>query len=349
MKTQLFSIALLVSSFTLAQTWNTTGNSGTNASNNFIGTTDNQSLILKSNNTESIQIKPNGYVGINFASPQSRLTIYEAGGVGSNHFELRTNHLRNPDRYFMKNIIFGTGTEDVTFSLRQDGQMYVNGKVGIGTTNPEANLHIAQNNINNQNLSLGKFTSFGQTGGSALVSLTYNSTTANLEVNSSYTGTGFRYGTYNDFNIENETSSTDFGAINFITNKKVQLAIKPNGNASLHGKFEAKEVKVTLTPTADFVFDEKYDLPTLEEVEKHIKEKKHLPEIASAKVMEKEGVNMGEFQIKLLQKIEELTLYSIEQNKQIKQLKNENEALKAQSAKIEKLEQQVQQLLSTQK
>jgi len=282
MKTQLFSIALLASSFAFAQSWNTTGNSGTNPSNNFIGTTDNQPLVLKSNNIEGVRIRSNG-------------------------------------------------------------------NVGVGTANPDAKLHVAQDNINNQNLVLGKFTSFGSTGGSAIVSLTYNSTTANLEVNSSYTGTGFRYGTYSDFNIENEISSPDFGAINFITNKKVQLAIKPNGNASLQGKLEAKELKVTLTPTADFVFDENYDLPELEEVEKHIKEKKHLPEIASAKIMEKEGVNVGEFQIKLLQKIEELTLYSIEQNKQIKQLQNENEVLKAQSAKIEKLEQQVQQLLSTQK
>jgi hypothetical protein len=87
-----------------------------------------------------------------------------------------------------------------------------------------------------------------------------------------------------------------------------------NGNAVVQGKFEAKEIKVTLTPTADFVFEEDYNLPKLEEVEKHIKEKKHLPEIASAKEMEKEGVNVGEFQIKLLQKIEELTLYTIEQN-----------------------------------
>ncbi|MCE4065384.1 cell wall anchor protein [Chryseobacterium gleum] len=289
MKKQLFSIALLVSSFTFAQSWNITGNSGTNSSNNFIGTTDNQPLILKSNNLESIRIKPNG-------------------------------------------------------------------NIGVGTVNPDTKLHVAQDNTNNQNLILGKFTSFGQTGGSAIVSLAYNSTTANLEVNSTYAGNGFRYGTYGDFNIENDTPFPNFGAINFITNNKVQLAIMPNGNASLQGKLEAKELKVTLTPTADFVFDEKYNLPKLEEVEKHIKEKKHLPEIASAKVMEKEGVNVGEFQIKLLQKIEELTLYSIEQNKQIKQqseqlkhFKDENEALKAQAAKIEKLEQQFQQLLSTKK
>lgn len=95
-----------------------------------------------------------------------------------------------------------------------------------------------------------------------------------------------------------------------------------NGNAMVQGKLEAKEIKVTLTPTADFVFEEKYNLPKLEDVEKHIKEKKHLPEIASAKEMEKNGVNVGEFQIKLLQKIEELTLYTIKQNKRIKELES---------------------------
>ena len=54
--------------------------------------------------------------------------------------------------------------------------------------------------------------------------------------------------------------------------------------------------------------------------------------------MEKNGVNIGEFQIKLLQKIEELTLYSIEQNKQIKKLQEENSEFKKQAEKIEKLE-----------
>ena len=81
-------------------------------------------------------------------------------------------------------------------------------------------------------------------------------------------------------------------------------------------------VKVTESPTADFVFEESYNLPTLQQVENHIKEKKHLPEIPSAKEMEKDGVNIGEFQIKLLQKIEELTLYIIEQDKRIKELEN---------------------------
>ncbi|RKS96497.1 hypothetical protein [Chryseobacterium defluvii] len=100
------------------------------------------------------------------------------------------------------------------------------------------------------------------------------------------------------------------------------------GNVMVDGKLEAKEVKVTLTPTADFVFENNYNLPKLEEVEKHIKEKKHLPEIASAKEMEKEGVNVGEFQIKLLQKIEELTLYVIQLNKEVKELKLENQNLK---------------------
>ena len=94
-----------------------------------------------------------------------------------------------------------------------------------------------------------------------------------------------------------------------------------NGNVAVQGKLEAKEIKVTTTPTADFVFESDYDLPALNFVERHIREKKHLPEIASAKEMEKHGVNVGRFQIKLLQKIEELTLYTIEQQKEIERLK----------------------------
>lgn len=122
-----------------------------------------------------------------------------------------------------------------------------------------------------------------------------------------------------------------------------QTTFNNNGNVAVSGKLEATEVKVTQGPTADFVFEEDYDLPKLEDVEKHIKEKKHLPEIASAKEMEKEGVNLGEFQIKLLQKIEELTLYSIEQNKLNK---IQSEEIKQQQDKIISLELENQQIKS---
>lgn len=126
------------------------------------------------------------------------------------------------------------------------------------------------------------------------------------------------------------------------SNSGVRLKISDSGDMVLpHGKFEAKEVKVTTTPTADFVFEDDYALPKLEEVERHIKEKKHLPEIASAKEMEKEGLNIGEFQIRLLQKIEELTLYSIEQNKQIKKLQAENDDLRNLKERVELLEKAV--------
>ena len=116
------------------------------------------------------------------------------------------------------------------------------------------------------------------------------------------------------------------------------------GNASLHGKFEATEIKVTQSPTADFVFEENYGLPELEDVEMYIKNNKHLPEVASAKKMEKEGVNVGEFQIKLLQKIEELTLYSIKQNKKIKQLEEKNYNLQNQIGKINDLEKEIKEM-----
>jgi hypothetical protein len=71
---------------------------------------------------------------------------------------------------------------------------------------------------------------------------------------------------------------------------------------------------------ADFVFEDNYDLMTLDEVESFVAENNHLPGVAPAKDMQQNGLSMGEFQIKLLQKVEELTLYAIEQNGRIKDL-----------------------------
>ncbi len=83
------------------------------------------------------------------------------------------------------------------------------------------------------------------------------------------------------------------------------------------GQVQSKSIKVTNSPTADFVFESDYRLPNLSEVEKYILENKHLPEIQSARDMTENGVIIEEFQIKLLQKIEELTLYTIAQQKRL--------------------------------
>ena len=125
--------------------------------------------------------------------------------------------------------------------------------------------------------------------------------------------------------------------IGFAFNGTHKILFRPNGNTAIKGKLEATEIKVTTSPTADFVFEADYDLPTLKSIEKHIKEKKHLPEIASAKEMEKNGVNVGDFQIQLLQKIEELTLYTIEQEKK---LKTQNSKIDKQQKEIEELKKQ---------
>lgn len=88
------------------------------------------------------------------------------------------------------------------------------------------------------------------------------------------------------------------------------------------GTIHAREVLVDLNNGADFVFEKNYTLRPLNEVSDFIQANKHLPEIPSATDMTNNGLDMGEFQIKLLQKIEELTLYIIEQDKRIKELEN---------------------------
>lgn len=89
---------------------------------------------------------------------------------------------------------------------------------------------------------------------------------------------------------------------------------------SVKGAIRADRVKV-YTTWADYVFEKSYKLPTLVEVENHIQEKGHLKDIPSAKEVKEKGIELGEMNKLLLQKVEELTLYMIEMNKEIQQLK----------------------------
>ena len=117
----------------------------------------------------------------------------------------------------------------------------------------------------------------------------------------------------------------------------------PSEKLSVNGTIRSKEVKVESTGWADYVFEETYVLPTLQEVENHIEEYGHLQDIPSAQEVEEEGIQLGEMNAKLLQKIEELTLYLIEQNKQnqdqqaqIKELMQQNESFKQELSQLKK-------------
>ncbi len=89
-----------------------------------------------------------------------------------------------------------------------------------------------------------------------------------------------------------------------------------NYKLSVNGRIRATEVKV-YTGWADYVFKEDYKLPTLKEVAQHIAEKGHLINIPSAAEVAENGIQLGEMNAKLLEKIEELTLYTLEQEKKL--------------------------------
>lgn len=95
----------------------------------------------------------------------------------------------------------------------------------------------------------------------------------------------------------------------------------PDAKLAVNGLIHTKEVKVDLNGWPDYVFSDDYNLTPLSELEKQINENKHLPNIPSANEVETNGVLLGEMNKKLLEKVEELTLYIIQLNKEVELLK----------------------------
>ncbi|KQW99227.1 hypothetical protein [Flavobacterium sp. Root420] len=136
----------------------------------------------------------------------------------------------------------------------------------------------------------------------------------------------------------------------------------PDSKLAVNGTIHSKEVKVDMNGWSDFVFKKEYNLPTLQEVEKHINKKGHLEDIPSEEEVLKNGINLGEMNAKFLQKIEELTLYLIQQEKkntvqtleienfkneiansknEIETLKKENESFKNILDRLSKIEEKL--------
>jgi hypothetical protein len=151
-------------------------------------------------------------------------------------------------------------------------------------------------------------------------------------------GTGWL--TMNTVNVPLYLSTNYAARVTVLTDGNVGigtgLTSNPNGyKLAVNGKVGAKEVQVENTSStwADYVFESDYKLMSLDELESFIQKNKHLPEIPSAEEVKVTGHKLGEMDVLLLKKVEELTLYIIEMKKEIEEVKRENAQLKSRGKK----------------
>ena len=129
-----------------------------------------------------------------------------------------------------------------------------------------------------------------------------------------------------------QTQSWGSDGLAYMTLKPAGLGIGTTNIGSdklaVNGTIHAKEVRVDMSGWSDYVFSPGYKLPPLPEVERYIKQHRHLSEIPSAKEVEENGVKLGEMNALLLRKIEELTLYVIDQQKKMEGMQLQIDDLK---------------------
>jgi len=133
----------------------------------------------------------------------------------------------------------------------------------------------------------------------------------------------FHYSTNEDTYIRGGKDGSNIILSDVEAGGKVGIGVYPSTyKLEVNGTTRSKEVIVE-TGWADYVFEEDYQLPKLSEVENFIKTNKHLPDVPSALEIQKNGAKLAQLTTIMMQKIEELTLYSIEQDKKIEKLQND--------------------------
>ncbi|MHA4810991.1 hypothetical protein ACX0G9_22980 [Flavitalea flava] len=149
-------------------------------------------------------------------------------------------------------------------------------------------------------------------------------------------------GTSSSFLVNNNGNAELF---RILDNGNVGIGISnPQTMLAVNGTVSAKKIKVTQSGWPDYVFDKKYKLPSLKELERFINKNKHLPGIASEEEVKRDGLDIGDTQNILLKKIEELTLYVIQQNKELAQVKEKNRKLELQQDRLDKQQKEIDEL-----
>ena len=307
----------------------------------------NNSLKFQTNDTNRVVINSDGDIelfgnmylsgAINGADRynqstriQSQYGYADIGAVNDGYFHFYTDR---PGFYFGKALTINGGKIRSasgnnlylnTFDQTRITILQSNGNVGIGVFNPQEKLHI--NGAIRGGGTNGEVTFKDDNG-----SITLGASSQAMEFNTDKGKFIFNQPIYCRNGIFASTDSVD---IYFKTNNTTRITImESNGNVGVGttspaykldvaGTIRAQELIVETTG-ADFVFSEDYQLRPLSEVKAFIQENKHLPEIKSAQEMHEKGVGVNELQTQLLQKIEELTLYILQQEERIKALEKE--------------------------
>jgi hypothetical protein len=214
---------------------------------------------------------------------------------------------------------------------------YTGGKVGIGLAAPLHPLHV----FNSTQSVIRASSSRATDGLTASLQLRNDVSTDMLNISlrrtsgvyemiqSVYSSTKASWLEYCFLNINTGDYEMKSGIRNVLFSNTGTFGIGTGANAisngsklAVNGKISCTELVVSLTPWADYVFNDDYNLKPLSEVEAFIKTNKHLPDVPSTLEVQKTGLNLGETDAMLLRKIEELTLYMID-------LKKENDLLKS--------------------
>jgi hypothetical protein len=229
------------------------------------------------------------------------------------------------------------------------------GNVGIGTTAPSATLHTVSANNNTfymnslSSTSQSNITLFNDTGTGGLAMSSYGSSYAGnayarangsavFTTSNSAGAAGMSIAARHASGYITLHSGGDTERMRIASDGKVGIGTNaPDALLAVKGTVHAQEVIVDLNGAVapDYVFESTYELPSLQDVQSYIAANKHLPEVPSAKEMEEKGINLGEMNLILLKKIEELTLYSISQDRALQQLIQQNIDLVQRLKKLE--------------
>ena len=235
---------------------------------------------------------------------------------------------------------------DGTFQVGSGGNRFVvntSGNIGVGITNPSEKLHIngsIRGNASGGSLRIKTSSGYVDVGAQNSSWAHIYTDRAKFITNKPLWVIGGKFSSYSSSNLYLQTNNTSRLTI-LNSNGNVGIGtLSPDEKLTVKGKIHTQEVRVDLNGAVapDYVFEKDYNLRPLNEIENYINENKHLPEIPSAKEMEKEGINLKEMNLKLLQKIEELTLHTIQQQKE---LNAQSTMYKELVDRLEKLEKQI--------